>query len=69
MGQGDFLAIVYTPSLQAFLGGGTEKIIQPNEIAVVLFDFGKSDTIKRMEVVFQPCPFSTQVLEDLDVKC
>jgi len=67
--QGDFLAIVYTPNLQAFLGGAAEKIIKPNERAVVFFDFGKSDVIKRMEIVFQPCPFSTKVLENLNFQC
>ena len=67
--QGDFLAIVYTPNLQAFLGGAAKKVIKPNETAIVFFDFGKSDVIKRMEIVFQPCPFSTKVLENLNLQC
>jgi|GEM_PF-2755509 len=67
--KGDFLAIVYTPHLQALLGGEAEKTIEPNETALVLFDFGKSDIIKRIEIVFQPCPFSTKVLENLNIKC
>lgn len=67
--QGDFLGIIYTPEVQAFIGGSTEKPLKVNQTSKLILDFGKSGVINRIEVVFQPCPFSTKIIENLALSC
>jgi hypothetical protein len=66
---GDFLGIIYTPNLQAMIGTSPKEPIKINQTSILAFDFGKGDLINRVEIVFQPCPFSTKVIENLNIKC
>jgi|YelNatPaOPRAMG01_1025707.scaffolds.fasta_scaffold16054_3 hypothetical protein len=67
--NGTFLGIITTPNLQAFIGASTEKVLKINQTLPLFLDFGKEDLINRIEIVFQPCPFSTKVIENLNIKC
>jgi hypothetical protein len=67
--NGTFLAIIDTPNLQAFIGGSGERTLDVNKTQPVYFDFGKSDVITRIEIIFQPCPFSTKIIENPNIRC
>jgi hypothetical protein len=67
--NGTFLTIINTPDVQAFIGGSMEDILKINQTLPVYFDFGKTDVINRIEIVFQPCPFSNKVFENISISC
>ena len=67
--NGTFLAIITTPNLQAFIGASTGRILRVNQTLPLFVNFEKEDLINRIEIVFQPCPFSTKLIENLNVSC
>jgi len=65
-----FLVIISTEKMQAFVGSSLEKILKPNQISSLTIDMRRIEgAVNRMEIVFQPCPFSTKVLENLAIEC
>jgi hypothetical protein len=66
---GDFLGIIYTPNFEALIGTSPKESIKINQTSVLTFDLGKSALVKKIEIVFQPCSFSTKLIENLSIQC
>lgn len=65
-----FLVIISTEKMQAFVGSSLETVLKPAQVSSMQIHVGDVEgTVNRMEMVFQPCPFSTKVLENLSIEC
>jgi len=64
-----FLVIVSTEKMQAFIGSSL-GILESNQTSALTIDMKKIEgIINRIEIVFQPCPFSTKIMKNLNIRC
>jgi hypothetical protein len=65
-----FLVIISTEKMQAFVGSSLDSAIRPYQVSSMsVYVRDIEGAVNRMEVVFQPCPFSTKILDNLSIKC
>lgn len=66
-----FLGIIRTATgMEILIANSTETPLEINQTLPLIFKLKKLEgKINRIELVFQPCPFSTQLIENLNLSC
>ena len=65
----DFVGVFHSPNMLVLVGGAGSGNISINKSSSIYFNIGKSVEIKKIEIVFQPCPFATKVIENISIEC
>jgi len=68
--NGNFLAVVSTHTMQAFVANNTESVMRPGQTGKLALELGDLvDPVWKVTVTFQPCGKVTAEKEELAISC